>query len=592
MTKNKWFLVITLGLLLMLLTSCSGPDEHLWLKSPGWSRAVFLGGTAIGEPVPIALDENDNLYFVLIDRDAEAETAHFRIMSFTPDADIRWEQVLTNVSMKRPLSSQLLWIDDGLRLFWIDQEQLHMLDLDANGNPVQAPVVLSGEHMVDSYSVVTDSVGSPVLWYAGSREEPGVYGIASFDGSSPSVVLDANGINIQLRYDQDGVLHASWLHYPIGYGRSEILYTAYAPGETWQLDQYAVVQEFSVSPTSSFSGPVLGLDDESVYIFGTIMFRSGFQAGTIQTEYVHFPFGQPENVSIPLRIPMPSIYTLDHVYLPNTTLDAGERVVVPDPNSSMTTSLQDITTNINAEDELAIAFRTPTQHMWRKERYQVNVAYFQNGSPFSYQPLSYTSTFSTLPNIVSADNYLYVTWLEKHESDSYTVYFASTTQVLKDALNRSTGREYWRVVAQVSFGMLVGILLAPIAASLWTLAPFAVLFVTSPLRKLGSKPVQNAFTVLSMLVAIAAYWAGKLATLPGMLDYVPFSAWLPEIPAVAGVILRWFVPLLISAIALGLAWYYTYQRSNQSTLFFLLIYIGVDALFTAAIYAVLFYGAL
>jgi len=46
------------------------------------------------------------------------------------------------------------------------------------------------------------------------------------------------------------------------------------------------------------------------------------------------------------------------------------------------------------------------------------------------------------------------------------------------------------------------------------------------------------------------------------------------------------------AIALFLAWYYTFRQSNPSTLYFLLIYIGVDALLTAAIYAVLIYGAI
>ena len=95
-----------------------------------------------------------------------------------------------------------------------------------------------------------------------------------------------------------------------------------------------------------------------------------------------------------------------------------------------------------------------------------------------------------------------------------------------------------------------------------------------------------------MIVAVVAYWMGKLATLPGMLDYVPFSAWLPEIPFVLGNILRWLVPLLITGIALGVAWYYTFRRSNQSTLYFLLIYVGIDALLTTAIYAVLIYGAI
>jgi hypothetical protein len=340
-------------------------------------------------------------------------------------------------------------------------------------------------------------------------------------------------------------------------------------------------------------GPVLGVEDANTYLFWTVIFRSGMQSGTVQTEYIHFPHLQPAAVVRPQSIAMPTIYTLNHEQLSNTELSAGERVSLQDVNIPTTTTLQEIVTNTKAAGELAIAFRSPTQHLWRKEHYQVNVAYFRDGDPSSYQPLSFTPALSTTPNLISSgDGYLYITWLEKQETDDFTVYFASTSPTVKDTLNRSTGREFLRVVAQVSFGMLVGILLAPIGATLWAVAPMAVLLITAPLRSLGSSSLKVIFTVLSVLGSIAAYWVSKLATFPGMMDYVPFSSWIPHISMVVGNILRWAVPILIAAIAMFLAWYYTFRKSNQSTLYFLLIYIGVDALLTTAIYAVLIYGAI
>ena len=591
MFMKRWSLILVLGILSLLVTACSGPDEHIWLKSPGWSRAVFLGGTAFSELVPVVIDETNNMFFVLVEKEEDLESSHFRVLAFNQNVDALWERSLTDISLMRPSSVQIMLVDGGLQLFWIDQEQLYMLELDSEGHELGAPVLLSGDDEVDSFSVVADPDGNPVLWYAGPRDNPGVYSLTAFDGSSLPVGIDPDGIRVQLHYDQSSNLHASWLHYPIGYGISEILYAVYPPGIAWQPGQYDVVYTLSVSPTSSLKGPTLGVDDEGTYLFWTVVVRSGVQAGTVQTEYVYFSNAQPSTITGPRSIAMPSNYALSHEFLPNTLLDAGERVSLNDANVSMTTELQEITTNATAAGELAIAFRTPTQHLWRKERNQVNVAYFRNGSPSSYQPLSFTPTFSTLPYLVSSeDGHLYITWLEKQESDWNTVYFASTAPSVKDALSQSTGRENLRIVAQVSFGMLVGILLAPIGAALWAMAPLAILLITSPLRKLGSTRVQTVFTVISVTIAIAAYWLSKLATLPGMLDYVPFSAWIPEISVTLGIILRWLVPLLSSGIALVVAWYYTFRRSNQSTLYFLLIYIGIDALLTVAIYAVLIYG--
>ena len=354
-----------------------------------------------------------------------------------------------------------------------------------------------------------------------------------------------------------------------------------------------ILHDMAASPASSFEGPLLGVDDAGVYLFWTVDIRSGLEAGTIQTEFMHFPVGQFSASSRPQPVSMPSIYGLSHEYLSNTYLDAGERVDLQGAHLSRTGEVREINPDIFVSEELAISFRSMTQYLWRKEQYQVNVAYFQDGEASSYQPLSFTSTLSMAPNLISSEQrHLYITWMEKQEAGSNTVYFASTAPDIKDALSRSTGREFFRLAAQISFGMLVGILLAPIAGAVWAMAPLLVLLITSPLRKLGSHRTQRVFSIISVLGAVIVYWLSKFVTLPGMMDYVPFSAWLPNISFVVGNVLRWAVPILFSAVAMFLAWYYTFRQANQSTLYFLLIYIGADALLTAAIYAVLIYGAI
>ncbi len=79
--------------------------------------------------------------------------------------------------------------------------------------------------------------------------------------------------------------------------------------------------------------------------------------------------------------------------------------------------------------------------------------------------------------------------------------------------------------------------------------------------------------------------------MPTIRDYVPFSAWLPFIPSAFYLPLQAAVPLLITGLALAVAWRYTYGRESPSPFFFLLIYVAVDAALTMAVYGVTFYGA-
>ena len=593
LTKRQWLLVLVLGVTAISLSACGGPDQHIWLKSPGWSRAVFLGETIANDPVPVAVHDDGNIYTALLERDEEAEAIYFRIKALDREADTLWERTLTDLPLQRPESLQLLWSDGHLHLFWIQEERLNTLELQADGRPSGNPVLLSGETEVGSYSVVLDPDENPVLWYAGTRENPGVYALASIDGSSPPIQIDPGGVSVQLRYNQAGVMHASWAHYPVGYGVTEIMYASYPSQADWEGTQPVRLHEMAASPTSSFEGPLLGVDETDVYLFWTVVVRSGLEAGAIQTEFIHFPGGQFSEIGRPQPVYVPSIYGLNHEYLPNTYLDAGERVDLQGANLPLTGDVREIHTDASMSEELAISFRSLTEYLWRKEQYQVNVAYFRDGRVSSYQPLSFTSTFSMAPNLISDEHRnLYITWMEKQESGFNTVYFASTSPAIKDALSRSTGREFLRIVAQIVFGVLVGILLAPIAGAAWAMAPLLALFITAPLRKLGSQPVQRFFSIISILGAVVVYWLSKYVTLPGMMAYVPFSAWIPSISLSVGNVLRWAVPILIVAVALFLAWYYTFRQSNPSTLYFLLIYIGVDALLTAAIYAVLIYGAI
>jgi hypothetical protein len=74
-------------------------------------------------------------------------------------------------------------------------------------------------------------------------------------------------------------------------------------------------------------------------------------------------------------------------------------------------------------------------------------------------------------------------------------------------------------------------------------------------------------------------------------SYVPFSAWLPPLPAWLGPPLLVATPLACAGLALWMAWRLTYRRAAPSPLFFSLIFIGIDSLLSMAIYGGVFFGA-
>ena len=139
------------------------------------------------------------------------------------------------------------------------------------------------------------------------------------------------------------------------------------------------------------------------------------------------------------------------------------------------------------------------------------------------------------------------------------------------------------------FGLLGGAVLVPVAL-VWFIAPLVVLGLTSVIRR-KDVSLTNPGVIISLALAAAAYWVSKLTFMPTIQDYVPFSAWWPFIPPVLNIPLRLGVPILITGVALLVAWRFTYGRDRPSPFFLLLIYLVVDSVLTMAIYGVTFYGA-
>jgi hypothetical protein len=555
------------------------------LKTPDWSRAQAVGGMGIPDPAPFVRDEAGNIYFLFINGELEALQA--QVVALDKQAEPLWEQTFSEV-LKLPDDPQMVWDGEILHAFWISSGALVTTQIDPEGNILQEPVVISGDIRVDSYSAVGNSDGSLAVWFAADRRESGLY-LADIKLVEEPLLIDEDGVLPMLRFDKAGSLHALWAHYPRDIPQTEFLYASYANG-SYTSGRDSVVYETTIPLTADMVGPTLGLDTDDVYIYWLEIFRTGLEAGFTQTRFISFPHSAPEQITSPQEITIPAEHDLDYEPFPAESIQAGSRYSLASRPSPSLSVLQDISSNQVQEDELVVAFRASINYYWRRTASQIGLVYLQDGLPTSYQLLSFTQQPSTDPTIMTdTDGHLYATWLESGDVSRFDVYFASTADNIQDAFNPVTANDVIDLTAETTFGLLTGVLLAPVAAVLWLVLPMILLALTAIFRR-GEQTFGSPGTVVTFVLAIIAFQVAKVASLPAITDYVPFSAWLP-LPDVVKAPLQILVPLLIMIAAILVAWHFTYRGKNQSPLYFMILYVAIDTLFTMSIYGVLFYGA-
>lgn len=582
--KNIWgFLGLVIGLL--FLTACGGESkDRLWLKAPDWSRAQAVGGMGIPDPAPIAVDSEGNIYFLFINGELEALQA--QVVALNASAEPLWEHTFNEI-LRLPDDPQLVWDGEMINAFWINNGALSAARLDSRGILVQEPTVISGDVRVDNYSAAGSSSGKVAVWFSADRRESGLYAADIQPGVEP-ILIDEDGVLPALKFDGMETLHAVWAHYPRDNPETVFFYASFSDNVT--AGNETAVYETNIPMTAVMVGPTMGLDTNHIYIYWIEVFRTGLEAGFTQTRYIYFPQADPAQVSAPLETFIPSEHDLAYESFSSEVVQVGERYSLADRPSPSSSVLQDISMNPVQEGELAVSFRAGIDYYWRRSASQIGLVYLQDGLPTSYQLLSFTQQASTDPTVISDSNdYLYVTWLESGDVSRFDVYLTATSPEIRSSFNSVTANDVTDLLAATSFGLLTGVLLAPIAAVLWMVLPLVTIGLTSIFRR-GEQTIRSPGTIVTLILAIAVFQVAKVASLPDILEYVPFSAWLP-LPDILKAPLQIIVPLLIMIGAIVTAWHFTYRRNTQAPLYFMILYVAADALFTMAIYGVLFYGA-
>jgi hypothetical protein len=571
--------VLWLVLPLLIVTSIVlliGNDSpaRAWLQAPGWSRATPIADTAINAAVPLALDAQGRIYLFVLER--RAQDLQPVLIAVDRDGAAAWRQPL-DMRFAHVEQPQLAWADDQLWVFWLGDGSLYQAVLARDGSLRSPSAGLSAIENVRSLSVARDPAGRLAVWFG---SDVGLYAVDPQHTAAPQLI-DRQGDQPALAYDQQGRLHAAWLRRDAPAGERFMYAVANQAGAADAVP----LLEPGAALGERLLGPWLGVDSSHAYLFWTIQPVSQEYAGRLRSQYLSFPLADPAARRAEQSLRMPREAGLDYNIDPGDLL-SGPRAAPAAGSGSVPTAL---TINAQAAGELVIAAQAAVRYKYQRSAFQVGTIYLRDGEVQAYQLLSFSDSGGFRPAIISdTAGQLYLSYLEP-AAPGFHVYLAATAPDLRTALAGVQADDLRRMLLDTVFGMVLGIIFSPLILLLWLLAPLALLGLSWGLRRNAGSP-GAAGNLLSLGPALFAYWAAKLYTFAGALSYVPFSSWIPVLTEWLAWPLRIAVPAAIAGLAIGLAWRITRRQGDFSALAFFLIYAGIDGLLNLAIYGGLLSG--
>lgn len=576
-------MILVLAGLAGLLLAC-GPTTPKGLKaSPDWSRSLRIGeaargsiGMAVaGEGAPAYVvwpyEEEDRLQLRFVRLDGQARPGADRFLDVPPG--------LARTPALIPIDG------DRLHLLWARRDQgglpweLWYAQVDGEGQVVGDLVHLSEpEEGVGSYAVARHPDGAvTVVWERSGL--PRITGITlgpEGDIRQGRVTMVSDGDTPNLRLDSTGELHLLWLQ------EMQLFYAAFPAGELAGVEGTPIA-ELTMGTGDSLAGTALGLSEGWVYALWSLQRQAGLEAGTSHTAYVSFPIGQPEAASRPVRLWIPPFEDPSYA-----SYDGSYALtqVIPPPGSAIASS--DFIYQPDAvgdhPDELAVVVAVSQQ--FRLDSYvQLAMALFDEGAFQGYVWASKTRTLSQAPVIVADDDReLHLAWREG--SSGQWVYYASTRPEIRARLDQLDTGDFVNAALQGVLEGFASVLFFPILGFLW-IFPGVILLVFRRLF-LDHEDPGNPTTLILLGSALVVYELIKVFTLPTILTYVPYSAWL-EIPENWRLPLQIGAPLFIIAVSLGVAEWVRRGRAFSSLIYYFSFAV-TDSLLTLSIYGVSLLG--
>jgi hypothetical protein len=581
MKKSTTTLSIMLMMVLSLLLAACSAREKGGKPSADWSRSLALGDAVVGS-IGIAVDGTGERVHLAWPFD-EGEGVRIRYMQLNQQAVPVVTSDLVFPGLLR--APRIVSTGDGtVHLFWASRvpgdpgwELWHTL-LDAKGGAIGESIRLSlGGDDVGTYEVAADNAGGAVVaWVPRGGGELKLLHLDQSGAIRSGPILVATQVDSpSLRVDDSGNVHLAWL------AGTSFTY-AEIPLADLRPDDGRTVVDLVIGTGDGVVGPVLGIADGYVYILWSILKQSGLAAGTADTEFVTFPYGEP-------RISQPSSIWItaeeEQPYLPyQGSLALTQLVDPPGVAWEATDFILHPSAMMGSNAELAVALTT-NQQFRLDNHLQIAISVFEDGGIKGYSFASKTEQISDDPVLfVDSAGYLYVAWREGNRGGK--IYYATTEPTTRGSLDSLNAGDFLTAILQGGMESLVSIAFMPFVGMGWLLPGFLVIGIWKLYKIHESVTEPSSWPVL--IIAMIIYFMMKIITLPTIVTYIPFSAWI-YIPAAIATLLRIGMPLLILGIAFFVA-NKVRTRYSDSTLVFYIALAGIDAVLTLAVYGVNFLG--
>jgi len=570
-------LALAAGLILLAVvaTGCGLTPTTTPRASDRWSKGKLVGTATLNNQVALQVDEAGNNYLTWVGPEHKLYFARLN-----QQAEVLVEQSL-NLTTKSPLKPQLLLDTTGqLHLFWLDKGerglQVFYARLSADGEVLQEATAISPPDQRTSHSsVVLDAIGQTleVFWSDNVYVRPGCYH-AALDWSGtvivPAETLIPDGLLPAAQVDRQGFVHLAWRMEPDP-EEPEFHYAVYDPqrralGPEILAAEPLIHMSLLGRPTAgaSFEGPWLGLDENWVYLAWVLEMRE-------RTEVQHLTFYQ--------ALPQPVLgqrqvaQTFD--YTPPTVTSDAVHVRGVDP--SMTGQPQFLR---GQPTHQVLAYFTQAPGLGNVETLQIATAKVEPERTIGQEIVNASRSASVRPNVaLDSEGNLHLVWIDTAGFERYHVVYASTSPQAKATLNRITTYD---VVDKVLGGMMrifSAFFFSPLIVN-WLLIPFGWLVLFALITK--ESDFSDTHGPKALGVAMLLQLVAKLFVFPGLLNRSLLGSMLS--PALAFVLGRWIVPLILAALSAGAAWIYVKRAHSQSIFAAYFIYAIMDSFLTLIIY--------
>lgn len=419
-----------------------------------------------------------------------------------------------------PHAPRLLAHGDQLILFFLFRtesgaDRLGAQRLSPDGAPLGPFIPLSpADQSLESYAVVETEEGYMVAW---ASRELGVHLVAITEGlvpRGPPALVGALGRAPALAVAPSGDVHVAWLTSPAP-GVAEVYYSRVGSGSGGGLAP-RYLGKVTGGLGASFVGPALALDQEWVYAVLSVDYRSGLQAGTVETH----AFVLPQDGSDHIR--RTSLYVPPIV--PDRFSDPGGGVLmaaVPDAPGPGT-SVRAIA-GYPAAHDLGVVLVAAKLSSFRREEYQPVLVFLSGGREVGWCPVAVTTGSPAAAQLVRSAAGWHVAWLDMHASGDYSVLYATTAGPERATLDRFSAADLAHALLTLLSGLVAGLASIP----LFLLAAVPGLVIVAGHYILGGEGDLRAWRARVLLtLALAPYAALKLLFISGLLVKFPFEEWI------------------------------------------------------------------